>query len=546
VSTINDLNEFLTERKFKYRYFEDSQTAYLSLPGQPEYRGLVPSPGENFHLMSLLWVYYRKLTLSQSHPMPPSILLLDEPDVGTHPKLAKEIIDIIKNTLIGEYGIQVILVTHNPIIIHWIPSECLYLMSNTNGKAKITHITTPKLAVQLLTGDLICINDPFLYVMVEGDMDAKVYDYIYRRLMNLVSKGLLTGVLGSDNIPLIFKVHGRMKNRASRQEVIDVVKEYTHIDDIRGDPEHSTLSEFIFGIVDGDNKDKESHPNIQCLDRYAIESYLFDPIHVFFQLQGLERSLFNKLPKELRDILDEISFPKSVDELWELENSQQEQLLQSILDRMFQIFICRLEGMLNTPDNNIKENLKRCGLYTQGSGLIKDKETNDHGIPIYTTLLFGDNRVNLRYSILLKRMDAKDIRNIYIQWLRDLGNHEKITNNMIDFCRDNFLPFKAIIDIYTCLLNLPPRHNRSFDERKASERRLESISLNDCKRLIISSEGKNKRLETEKHTIIKNYKEKLKEKDAVIKNYEQSVLNRYVVSFILGGLISYVIMKMRK
>jgi len=42
------------------------------------------------------------------------LMLLDEPDAHLHPSMSKMMIDIIKNTLVKEYGIRVIMTTHSP------------------------------------------------------------------------------------------------------------------------------------------------------------------------------------------------------------------------------------------------------------------------------------------------------------------------------------------------------------------------------------------------------------------------------------------------
>ena len=60
------------------------------------------------------------------HPNPPSIILLEEPETGIHPKRLKDVMQLLRGITQGQFGIapvQVILTTHSPYLLDDVKPE---------------------------------------------------------------------------------------------------------------------------------------------------------------------------------------------------------------------------------------------------------------------------------------------------------------------------------------------------------------------------------------------------------------------------------------
>ncbi len=60
------------------------------------------------------------------------------------------------------------------------------------------------------------------------------------------------------------------------------------------DKSHIGLGEFLYGICDGDNNDRESVnkkiENLSYTKHYSLENYVFNPANIFFILKHLDPS----------------------------------------------------------------------------------------------------------------------------------------------------------------------------------------------------------------------------------------------------------------
>ncbi len=52
----------------------------------------------------------------------PRLLLLDEPDAHLHPSMAKQFLQVIKEYFVGKHGIRVIMTTHSPSTVLFLPT----------------------------------------------------------------------------------------------------------------------------------------------------------------------------------------------------------------------------------------------------------------------------------------------------------------------------------------------------------------------------------------------------------------------------------------
>ena len=104
------------------------------------------SPGESLILLIQLWMFH-SLKLKEKNykdKLPITnklrILLLDEPDAHMHPKLVKEFIDLIRGNDLEYLNLQVIMTTHSPITISFIPKEFIYELKRDKNDISINKI----------------------------------------------------------------------------------------------------------------------------------------------------------------------------------------------------------------------------------------------------------------------------------------------------------------------------------------------------------------------------------------------------------------------
>lgn len=85
--------------------------------------GLVLQPNDVSVGVKLLLFF---VTLSH-HPIPPRIILLEEPEIGVHPKRLEHIVGYLRDITKGAHGqkpAQVIMTTHSPYILDHLDLEC--------------------------------------------------------------------------------------------------------------------------------------------------------------------------------------------------------------------------------------------------------------------------------------------------------------------------------------------------------------------------------------------------------------------------------------
>jgi len=80
------------------------------------------SSGEKIIVSLILWAYNRKLGDMNK------VLLMDEFDAHLNPSMSKMFIEVIKEKLVNEYGIQVIMTTHSPSTVAHVDDEDLFWM----------------------------------------------------------------------------------------------------------------------------------------------------------------------------------------------------------------------------------------------------------------------------------------------------------------------------------------------------------------------------------------------------------------------------------
>ncbi|TLD84869.1 AAA family ATPase [Helicobacter trogontum] len=137
------------------------------------------SLGEQIIIHLVLW-QYENTTLDSL------VLLLDEPDSHLNPKMAKMLIDILKNVVVKEFGCQVIMTTHSLSSVAYCDDEDLFYMENGEIK-KIDK----KQAIENLTDGVMTFNTAMGIIeqiqtsskptlLVEGSLDKIHIENFYK------------------------------------------------------------------------------------------------------------------------------------------------------------------------------------------------------------------------------------------------------------------------------------------------------------------------------------------------------------------------------
>ena len=235
----------IEEKKFDVRLRDKERKVFISPDSL--------SSGEKV-IFSLFVAMYT--THSQEHL--PSLIIFDEPDAYLHPSLCSTMLKVIKDVLIGEHGIKVIMTTHSPTTVAMLPETSLFCM-----KDGVMKKTTKQEAILALTAGLNTISvyyENVKQVFVEADNDNIFLTNVYHQAM---MKGLL-----NKDINLRFVNVGDKKDggcTTATKVVNDLWK---------------AGNKTVYGIIDYDGKNNPSE-RIKILgggSRYAIDNYLMDPL----------------------------------------------------------------------------------------------------------------------------------------------------------------------------------------------------------------------------------------------------------------------------
>lgn len=284
----NTINLYLTSKGFKYHLHKDSLHKQGSNSCIGDIKFQLPkdvtvglsrsgfgmgnlSPGERILLLVTLWQY-------ENRSSRPGIIIVDEPDAHLHPVAIQELMSVIKEKLIGEFGLQVIMTSHNPITVTYVPTECLFLLKNDPphryADVSLLPVSNKQYAISVLSEGLVYVNEPFAVMLVEGMGDEIFYKAVVNRLYALdrISAQVLFKVVGNG---------GELGSSCS-----SAVESF--VNSISGEiGKANPMAQFMFGLIDGDNNFKEDSANLKRLKRHSVENYIFDPINLFLCLQKI-------------------------------------------------------------------------------------------------------------------------------------------------------------------------------------------------------------------------------------------------------------------
>lgn len=215
------------------------------------------SSGERVIMSSVFWQYNARTTGGQY-----KLLLLDEPDAHLHPSLTRRFLEVIRKVFVEERGVRVIMTTHSPSTVSFVPEESLFEMRRT--EPRIEPVQSKERAVAVLTGGFVAVQEATQIVLVEGKEDPPFYNQVWDLLKERSS---ISEPGPLDPFPGLAFVHGQGKN---------VVEQMVPQMRSRG------LTGF-HGIIDKDLGNAPS-PGVHVLDRNGMENYLLDPLNVWVTL----------------------------------------------------------------------------------------------------------------------------------------------------------------------------------------------------------------------------------------------------------------------
>jgi len=190
----------------------------------------------------------------------PKLLLLDEPDKSLHPEMSKLLIDVMIDTFIGRFGINIVMTTHSPSTIALTPEENIFQLKN-EPTTELKKISKDE-ALNMLTQNLPTLSIDYKnhrQIFVESQTDLSYYqqlfDKIYCKHPTTYRLYFIANNVGKSNCNQVIKITNDLRNSGNKS---------------------------VWGIIDWDRKNKNSkfiHVHGES-KRYTIENYLCDPIYL--------------------------------------------------------------------------------------------------------------------------------------------------------------------------------------------------------------------------------------------------------------------------
>lgn len=221
------------------------------------------STGEKV-LMSLALAIYN----TQESVGKPDVLILDEPDAPLHPQYSKLLIETLRDVVVKQAGVQVVLTTHSPSTVAMCPDNSLFEM---NRDTKMPEMVSVCRGIEVLTDGI-----PHLKISTEDRRQIFVeskLDVVYFHRLHQITNRFFT----LDYCPVFLEPHSGTSNCTDVESIANRLYE--------------AGSDLVRGIVDWDGTKSDKHP-VYVLgggNRYSIENYILDPLFLGLALVRLGR-----------------------------------------------------------------------------------------------------------------------------------------------------------------------------------------------------------------------------------------------------------------
>lgn len=263
------VNRILEESKLDFRVdsphlheMSSYEPKLTKLSSNVEMRFQDLSSGEKVLMSFALCLYNTKEKRQEKNF--PKLLLLDEIDAPLHPSMAASLLATIKNVLVDERRVAVIMTTHSPSTVALAPEDSIFVM---DPKGPRIVKTSKGAALSILTAGVPTLSVSFdgrRQVFVESFRDAKVYDSLYQKYK---------GTLNTER-SLAFVEVGRVNVNGIEQNA-GCTQVLRLVHDLAQGGNHSVL-----GLVDWDGN-RQIKGRVHVLSpgiRNGLESLLYDPL----------------------------------------------------------------------------------------------------------------------------------------------------------------------------------------------------------------------------------------------------------------------------
>ncbi|PZO23594.1 MAG: AAA family ATPase [Flavobacteriaceae bacterium] len=211
------------------------------------------STGEKV-LMSLALAIYNSNGIINK----PDLLLIDEPDAPLHPSMSKKMVEVLKDKIVEQSKIPVIITSHSPTTIICCDGSAIYKMERGTSEPIKTSVQD---AIEILSSDIPFLkisNDKRRQVFVESKYDVKYYELV---------TNILNRITPLQSEPIY--IPARTSNGSNCTDVINIVKNL-----------YDNGNEQVYGIIDWDTTNSSENRIIVLgeKERYNIENYILDPL----------------------------------------------------------------------------------------------------------------------------------------------------------------------------------------------------------------------------------------------------------------------------
>lgn len=291
---IDKINDFLGEfeEDVKIRLMDDLQFRHID-DTEAFYRHSDLSSGE-LSLMEVVTSLFSDFDWAESPNECKRVALMDEMERFMHPPFIRILLIVVNKML--KKGVQVIMVSHNPVTITLAErlhkeeglfrSLGFWRIDNVENVKTITKFASAPVAVSFLSKGLLRITHDIRYVILEGKTDPAFYNMLYKKL-----KGEFTPVARTELRFLTSSVNPQAGGNC------DLV--YTKVSSLQGE---------YLGAVDNDDGKNKPTEDVYVLTQYSVENYLCAPINLLLSWERLMWKLyFQEIGKFIGNFLKDTS-----------------------------------------------------------------------------------------------------------------------------------------------------------------------------------------------------------------------------------------------
>lgn len=234
---------------------KDNYTPLLVNTSDDEIDWSALSSGEKVLLRIICWLFHYRMTGAHIFP---KLLLLDEPDAHLNPSMLRKLIVSIRETLVQDIGMAVIITTHTANTVALSDEDSLYELKNDGITLQIEKIAKQD-ALELMSEGLLIVRSNTRFVFVEDNDDVSFYTQVYEWA---TQDGRL-----ETNPTMKFVAASKGDDSGGKTKVIPIVDKFNDTD----------ISSIIWGLCDRDY-DSKGKQNVKLIGRYSFENYIYDPL----------------------------------------------------------------------------------------------------------------------------------------------------------------------------------------------------------------------------------------------------------------------------